>query len=79
MRMSTGRGGRSIASSCATRTRKADARRRSGQDHPAATRVTLDLTGLPPTPAEVDDFLVDNRPDAYERVVDRLLAFAALR
>ena len=37
-------------------------------------RVTLDLTGLPPTPAEVDDFLADNRPDAYERAVDRLLA-----
>ncbi|QDT74791.1 PSD1 and planctomycete cytochrome C domain-containing protein [Lacipirellula limnantheis] len=37
-------------------------------------RVTLDLTGLPPTPAEMDDFLADNRPDAYERAVDRLLA-----
>jgi hypothetical protein len=37
-------------------------------------RVTLDLTGLPPTPREVDDFLADTRPDAYERVVDRLLA-----
>ena len=37
-------------------------------------RVTLDLTGLPPTPAEVDAFLLDNRPDAYERLVDRLLA-----
>jgi hypothetical protein len=37
-------------------------------------RVTLDLTGLPPTPAEVDAFLADNRPGAYERVVDRLLA-----
>jgi hypothetical protein len=37
-------------------------------------RVTLDLTGLPPTPGEVDDFLADTRPDAYERVVDRLLA-----
>lgn len=37
-------------------------------------RVTLDLTGLPPTPAEVDAFLADRRPDAYERVVDRLLA-----
>ena len=37
-------------------------------------RATLDLTGLPPTPAEVDAFLADTRPDAYERVVDRLLA-----
>ncbi len=37
-------------------------------------RVSLDLTGLPPTPQEVDDFLRDNRPDAYERLVDRLLA-----
>jgi len=36
-------------------------------------RVTLDLTGLPPTPDEVDQFLADNRPDAYERLVDRLL------
>jgi len=36
-------------------------------------RVTLDLTGLPPTPSEVDAFLADTAPDAYERVVDRLL------
>ena len=36
-------------------------------------RVTLDLTGLPPATAEVDQFLSDSRPDAYERVVDRLL------
>ena len=37
-------------------------------------RVFLDLTGLPPTPAELDAFLADARPDAYERVVERLLS-----
>ncbi len=37
-------------------------------------RVTLDLTGLPPTPAEVQAFLQDSSPNAYEKVVDRLLA-----
>ena len=37
-------------------------------------RVTLDLTGLPPTPAEIDAFVADAQPGAYERVVDRLLA-----
>jgi hypothetical protein len=37
-------------------------------------RVSLDLTGLPPSPADVDAFLADTRPDAYERVVERLLA-----
>ncbi|NBR85778.1 MAG: DUF1553 domain-containing protein [Verrucomicrobia bacterium] len=37
-------------------------------------RVTLDLTGLPPTPAEVDAFLADKSPQAYETLVDRLLA-----
>lgn len=37
-------------------------------------RVSLDLTGLPPTPAETDAFLADKTPGAYERVVDRLLA-----
>jgi hypothetical protein len=36
-------------------------------------RVTYDLTGLPPTPAEVDLFLADTSADAYEHVVDRLL------
>jgi hypothetical protein len=37
-------------------------------------RVTFDLTGLPPTPEEVAAFLADNSPQAYERLVDRLLA-----
>lgn len=37
-------------------------------------RVTLDLTGLPPTTGEVDAFLADKSPQAYERVVERLLA-----
>ncbi|MCY2966509.1 MAG: DUF1549 domain-containing protein, partial [Planctomycetota bacterium] len=37
-------------------------------------RVTLDLTGLAPTERELDDFLADDAPDAYDRVVDRLLA-----
>jgi hypothetical protein len=40
-------------------------------------RVTLDLTGLPPTREEVSEFLNDARPDAYERLVDRLLASPA--
>lgn len=37
-------------------------------------RVTVDLTGLPPAPAEVEAFLHDDRPEAYEQLVDRLLA-----
>ncbi|MCW5515844.1 DUF1553 domain-containing protein [Muriicola sp. Z0-33] len=37
-------------------------------------RVSMDLTGLPPTIAEIDDFLNNNSEDAYEKVVDRLLA-----
>ncbi len=40
-------------------------------------RVTLDLTGLLPTPPEVEAFVADPAPDAYEKVVDRLLASSA--
>ncbi|MEX2138560.1 MAG: DUF1553 domain-containing protein [Pirellulales bacterium] len=48
--------------------------------NPAADRVTLirrlsfDLLGLPPTPEQIDEFLRDESPQAYERLVDRLLA-----
>ena len=47
---------------------------------PEADRLTLirrlyyDLTGLPPTPSETADFLSDTSPDAYEKIVDRLLS-----
>jgi mono/diheme cytochrome c family protein len=40
-------------------------------------RVTFDLTGLPPTPEETKDFLADDRPGAFDRVVERLLASKA--
>jgi mono/diheme cytochrome c family protein len=36
-------------------------------------RLSLDLLGLPPSPEQVDEFLRDDRPDAYEQLVDRLL------
>ncbi|MDQ3441363.1 MAG: DUF1549 domain-containing protein, partial [Planctomycetota bacterium] len=42
--------------------------------HALIRRATLDLTGLPPTPAEVQQFVADASPDAYDRLVDRLLA-----
>ncbi len=37
-------------------------------------RLSFDLTGLPPTPAEIDRFIADDAPEAYDRLVDRLLA-----
>ncbi len=40
-------------------------------------RVTFDLTGLPPTLAQREEFLADQAPDAYERLIDRLLASPA--
>ncbi|MCU0866157.1 MAG: DUF1553 domain-containing protein [Planctomycetes bacterium] len=42
--------------------------------HTLLRRITYDLTGLPPTPAEIAAFVADDGADAYERVVDRLLA-----
>ena len=42
-------------------------------------RVTFDLTGLPPTLKELDDFLADESPDAYEKVVARLFDTGCLR
>ncbi len=39
-----------------------------------ARRVSLDLTGLPPSPQMVDEFVRDSKPHAYERLVDKLLA-----
>ena len=37
-------------------------------------RLCIDLHGLPPTPVQIDEFLADDQPDAYERLVDRLLS-----
>ncbi len=42
--------------------------------HTLARRVSFDLTGLPPTPAEVENLLKDDSPQAFERLVDQLLA-----
>jgi hypothetical protein len=40
-------------------------------------RLSFDLTGLPPTPEEIDAFIADTSPDAYEKLVDRLLSSRA--
>ena len=47
--------------------------RPGGETH-LVRRLTLDLTGLPPTPAQVDAFLADDSPQAYPQLVQRLLA-----
>ena len=65
---------RSTASSCARLEREGLAPSPEADRATLIRRLSLDLTGLPPTPDEVDAFLADDRPDAYERLVDRLLA-----
>ncbi|HEU0124265.1 MAG TPA: PSD1 and planctomycete cytochrome C domain-containing protein [Bryobacteraceae bacterium] len=47
---------------------------REAERRTLARRLYLDLTGLPPSPEQVEAFLADGRPDAYERLVDSLLA-----
>jgi hypothetical protein len=47
---------------------------REARRHVLLRRVTYDLAGLPPTVQELDEFLADRSPDAYEKAVDRLLA-----
>jgi hypothetical protein len=55
--------------------RKQDLKPAPPVDRPTLLRrVTFDLTGLPPTPQEIDAFVADKSPNAYEKVVDRLLA-----
>ena len=58
----------------AARGRRAEAFAAGRSLHARAARVSLDLIGLPPTPEEADAFVYDSSPDAYERLVDRLLA-----
>ncbi|HKB35344.1 MAG TPA: DUF1553 domain-containing protein [Gemmataceae bacterium] len=50
---------------------------RDADRHTLLRRVTFDLTGLPPTSAEIEAFLADRSPQALDRVVDRLLASPA--
>lgn len=58
----------------AKRTEKGLSRAKPATKHELIRRATYDLTGLPPTPDEVKNFLRDDSSDAFEKVVDRLLA-----
>ena len=74
-----GRGTRSTASSSRGSTAEGLTPAPEADRRALIRRATFDLTGLPPTPEEVDAFLADHAPTAYERLVDRLLASPALR
>jgi hypothetical protein len=50
---------------------------RAADPHALIRRVAIDLTGLPPTPEQVREFIEDQEPEAYERMVDRFLASPA--
>ena len=69
-----GRRPTSIASSSRASRRKGSRRCAPPTSATLIRRATLDLTGLPPTPEEIDAFEKDTSPDAFAKVVDRLLA-----
>ena len=64
----------SIASSGRSWRRRGLSRYGEADKHALIRRATFDLIGLPPTPEEVDAFVNDSSPDAFRKVVDRLLA-----
>ena len=63
-----------MPSSWPSSTKRNSPRRRGPRKLALIRRATFDLTGLPPTPEEIDAFLADQSPDAFAKVVDRLLA-----
>ena len=69
-----GRAPRSIGSSWRSSNPKGFPRTRPPNARLSIRRLSFDLIGLPPSPEEVDAFLADTAPDAYGRLVDRLLA-----
>ena len=76
-RTPAGRGRRSTGSSWPGSRRAGLKPARPADRRTLIRRATFDLTGLPPTPEEVEAFLADESPDAFARVVDRLLASPA--
>ena len=72
-----GRATTSTASSWRSSKRRGSSRSATRTSSTLIRRVTFDLTGLPPTPEEIDAFLADDSSDAFAKVVDRLLASPA--